>query len=107
MGGKRLISLIIKEQENVLHKKKVIAHSSFKLFIDNMLKIMSNHKNKKNINVNDIFKSYCKDLAINNYRLKGIFDIDLWTKDDLQKYIGKENISIEVITEREKSIFYF
>lgn len=107
MGGKRLISVIIKEQENVLHKKKVIAHSSFKLFIDNMLKIMSNHKNKKNINVNDIFKSYCKDLAINNYRLKGIFDIDLWTKDDLQKYIGKENISIEVITEREKSIFYF
>ena len=102
-----MISVIIKKQENVLHKKKVIAHSSFKLFIDNMLKIMLNHKNKKNMNVNDIFKSYCKDLAINNYRLKGIFDIDLWTKDDLQKYIGKENISIEVITEREKSIFYF
>lgn len=102
-----MISVIIKKQENVLHKKKVIAHSSFKLFIDNMLKIMLNHKNKKNMNVNDIFKSYCKDLAINNYRLKGIFDIDLWTKDDLQKYTGKENISIEVITEREKSIFYF
>jgi len=102
-----LISLIIKEKDNILHRKKIIAHSSFKLFIDNMLKIMSEHPDKKNINANDIFKSYCKDLAIGNHRLKGIFDIDLWTKDDLQKYIAKENVSIEVITEREKSVFYF
>ena len=72
-----------------------------------MLKIMSKQTNKKNMNANDIFKNYCKDLAVSNYSLKGIFDIDLWTKDDLQKYVGKENISIEVVTEREKSIFYF
>ena len=72
-----------------------------------MLKIMSKQTNKKNMNANDIFKNYCKDLAVSNYSLKGIFDIDLWTKDDLQKYVGKENISIEVVTEREKSIYYF
>ena len=102
-----MITLTIKERGNVLHRKKIIAHSSFKLFIDNMLKIMSKQTNKKNMNANDIFKNYCKDLAVSNYSLKGIFDIDLWTKDDLQKYVGKENISIEVVTEREKSIFYF
>ena len=72
-----------------------------------MLKIMSKQTNKKNMNANDRFKNYCKDLAVSNYSLKGIFDIDLWTKDDLQKYVGKENISIEVVTEREKSIYYF
>lgn len=107
MGGRYLISLIIKKKDNVLHRKKIIAHSSFKFFIDNLLKIMSEQTNKKNMNANDIFKSYCKDLAISNHRLKGVFDMDLWTKDDLQKYIVKENISIEVITKREKSVFYF
>jgi len=102
-----LILLVIKEQDNVLHRKEIIAHSSFKFFIENMLKIMSEKPNKKNMNANDIFKNYCKDLSISNHRLKGIFDIDLWTKHDLQKYIVRESISIEVITEREKRVFNF
>ena len=102
-----MITLVIKENKSTLEEKEIIVHSSFRHFINNMLKIVETKSKNKDIKLNDIFKDYCKSLTISNYKLKGIYDIELWIRENLQKYIVKENISVEVITKREKSVFYF
>ena len=101
-----MISLIIKQSDMIIHREKINTSTTFKSFIFNLLNLIP-EKLKESNDVNSIFKNYCNDLAISNFELSGIKEVDMWTKEILSKHIDKERITVEVITDRERSIFHF